>query len=478
MDEDRRDRRDAAGGRERGDPARHERGGRRARNDGGWKAGGGRGMPVGPSTLDYHHAAGAAALDYHHAGRPDEGLPMGLPPPPQQQQVPDGSFLLSLLKANPPAATKYTREELFSIKHLQASHVKPSKLNPMIDRENITSPLVLKGKFDLEEDGIGVSRRDHHRDRRPREEMEDRRGLRKGMDGMNGTVGLGGSVPSAAAPSALQGTNGRNGGGRGRDMHGWGPADHAAADARLPRPARNPKMDTPEWDMPDPNVQCTMNLSDYTLGDIRQAEGSAGGGAGGGGGSGGGGFFVDESDDEEDVTQASRAFGKWFNKAPTPSGGAAEAADTFSMAGNSRGASSAAAAPASAAPAAAAAAVPAAQPSAAAAPATHPGAAYPGQWPSQSPSSTAASAPSVVASTAAAAAAAHAAVAPAAPSAGVGIAGGAGGTPTGQRALYSTQQALPARSWLDNPSAAEAEAEAPPLPAAPPAVRAPPPPPP
>mmetsp|Transcript_54539 Transcript_54539/g.100945 ORF Transcript_54539/g.100945 Transcript_54539/m.100945 type:complete len:454 (+) Transcript_54539:190-1551(+) len=288
VDEDRRDRREGGPGRERGDPARHERGGRRARNDGGWKdLRGGRG--------------GGGGIDYHQPGRPGEEE--------NNQVILDGGHLLSLLKANPPSSKKYTREELLSIKHLSASKVKPPKLNPMIDRENFASPLVLKGKFDLEEDGAAASRREnyHNKDRRPQHEpaiLEDngRRAPRK-PEGLNGTMVAGGSVASAAAPSALQNGTGR-GGGRGRETQGWGPADHAAADARLPRPNRQPnKLDMPEWDMPDPNAKITMNLSDYTLGDIHQVDGGLGGG-----------FFVDEDDEEEDVTQASRGFGKWFGR--------------------------------------------------------------------------------------------------------------------------------------------------------------------
>mmetsp|Transcript_41344 Transcript_41344/g.95151 ORF Transcript_41344/g.95151 Transcript_41344/m.95151 type:complete len:450 (-) Transcript_41344:15-1364(-) len=286
MDEDRRDRREGGPGRERGDPARHERGGRRARNDGGWKD-----LRVG--------RGGGGGIDYNQPARPQDE---------NNQVIMDGGFLLSLLKMNPPSAKKYTREELLSIKNLSASKVKPPKLNPMIDRENFTSPLVLKGKFDLEEDGAAASRRDYQKERRPhRSEPElednDRRRAQRKPEGMNGTAVAGGAVASAAAPSALQNGTGRSGG-RGRDTQGWGPADHAAADARLPRPNRQPnKLDMPEWDMPDPNAKITMNLSDYTLGDIHQVDGGLGRG-----------FFVDEDDEEEDVTQASRGFGKWFGK--------------------------------------------------------------------------------------------------------------------------------------------------------------------
>jgi len=72
-----------------------------------------------------------------------------------------GAALLTMLKANPPSATRYTREQLLSIGQLPASKVKPNALNPIIDKENNQSPLLVKVRNDKE------------RRRRPDEEQDD-----------------------------------------------------------------------------------------------------------------------------------------------------------------------------------------------------------------------------------------------------------------------------------------------------------------
>lgn len=55
-----------------------------------------------------------------------------------------GAALLTLLKANPPKATRYTKGELLSIAHLPASNIKPPDLSPLIDKENKDSQLLLR----------------------------------------------------------------------------------------------------------------------------------------------------------------------------------------------------------------------------------------------------------------------------------------------------------------------------------------------
>eukprot|EP00971_Amphidinium_carterae_P329524 6462038-Amphidinium_carterae.3 len=98
------------------------------------------------------------------------------------QVIMDGGFLLSLLKMNPPSAKKYTREvQLPCNDHVLWSPMvgvmpirscSPSKTSPLPSsqlmlmgassiatrqQENFTSPLVLKGKFDLEEESSIIS---------------------------------------------------------------------------------------------------------------------------------------------------------------------------------------------------------------------------------------------------------------------------------------------------------------------------------
>mmetsp|Transcript_42509 Transcript_42509/g.97397 ORF Transcript_42509/g.97397 Transcript_42509/m.97397 type:complete len:519 (+) Transcript_42509:107-1663(+) len=54
-----------------------------------------------------------------------------------------GIALLSLLKANPPKVTKYTKGELLSIARLPLSNIRPEDLSPLIDKDNKESLLLV-----------------------------------------------------------------------------------------------------------------------------------------------------------------------------------------------------------------------------------------------------------------------------------------------------------------------------------------------
>eukprot|EP00927_Polykrikos_kofoidii_P065475 TRINITY_DN61224_c0_g1_i1.p1 TRINITY_DN61224_c0_g1~~TRINITY_DN61224_c0_g1_i1.p1 ORF type:complete len:664 (-),score=139.98 TRINITY_DN61224_c0_g1_i1:102-1979(-) len=83
-----------------------------------------------------------------------------------------GSALLTMLKANPPKVTRYTKEMLLSISQLKASQMKPPDLNPLIDKENKDSQLLIRvgggrGTGDGDDGGgEGTSRKDRRGDRR------------------------------------------------------------------------------------------------------------------------------------------------------------------------------------------------------------------------------------------------------------------------------------------------------------------------
>lgn len=70
-------------------------------------------------------------------------------------EVRSGAALLSMLKANPPKVTRYTKGELLSIARLPASNVKPPDLSPLIDKENKDSHLLIRMAGGRQDQGDG-----------------------------------------------------------------------------------------------------------------------------------------------------------------------------------------------------------------------------------------------------------------------------------------------------------------------------------
>mmetsp|Transcript_10543 Transcript_10543/g.28616 ORF Transcript_10543/g.28616 Transcript_10543/m.28616 type:complete len:600 (-) Transcript_10543:80-1879(-) len=135
-----------------------------------------------------------------------------------------GTALLTMLKANPPKVTRYTKGELLSIARLPASQIKPPDLCPLIDKENKESQLLVRmtggraGVGDAE-DGMDVAgarreRRERHTERRGAnheqgedvevaEELRPRRGSRENAVASlpGGTSGATGAAMASAAPA-------------------------------------------------------------------------------------------------------------------------------------------------------------------------------------------------------------------------------------------------------------------------------------
>jgi len=135
-----------------------------------------------------------------------------------------GTALLTMLKANPPRVTRYTKGELLSIARLPASQMKPAELSPLIDKENKDSQLLIRmtggraGSGDGE-DGIvdAATARRERRERRserraergtvddeevPPEEPRQRRTLDSAPDSPTGIVSSGSAVAAPAPPPA------------------------------------------------------------------------------------------------------------------------------------------------------------------------------------------------------------------------------------------------------------------------------------
>lgn len=168
-----------------------------------------------------------------------------------------GGALLSMLKANPPSYTRYTKEELLSIGQLAASRNKPSNLDILVDKENASSPLLVRARGDK-------AQRKRGGDAEGDEEYDD-------------------GVLQDRAEEEADGDDdhrGRKGGQRGewkddrRPMQQWSErglrdsnrsaADRAALDRRKADP----------WDMPESQTDVLEgnDLTALSMGDIRQAE--------------------------------------------------------------------------------------------------------------------------------------------------------------------------------------------------------------
>jgi len=85
----------------------------------------------------------------------------------------NGNALLSMLKSNPPKVTKYTKGELLSIARLPASSIRPPNLDPMIDKENKNSQLVVHGNRSSADNDNGDGGRKERRQRRREEQGDD-----------------------------------------------------------------------------------------------------------------------------------------------------------------------------------------------------------------------------------------------------------------------------------------------------------------
>mmetsp|Transcript_6942 Transcript_6942/g.17226 ORF Transcript_6942/g.17226 Transcript_6942/m.17226 type:complete len:646 (-) Transcript_6942:145-2082(-) len=211
-------------------------------------------------------------------------------------QLLDGDALLSILKANPPGITRYSRTELLSIGRLPASKVKPRSLNSIIDKENTSSPLLIRPKAGKED-----------RDAPPEADLVG--GCRRDRMGCFGSKLLG------------------------KDEWRF-IASNTADRMQTSEIGSKDKGGEPQWDMPDANSGMQGDLANFTLGDIRQAERSMNSGMSmkdykaslrsrglcdandpfQASGDAGATIFVEEEDDakEEFATSASRGFGKWF----------------------------------------------------------------------------------------------------------------------------------------------------------------------
>jgi len=254
-------------------------------------------------------------------------------------QVLNGGALLSLLKANPPSVTRYSREELLSIGQLPASKVKPASLNSIVDKENLSSPLLVRPKVDkadrpprnregekeeYHEEANGTQR--HWQQRGDEEDdQERRRGRNRWSEEREQGRGQRWKDGHYEDDRALGGYHHH----QEQDYH------HYREDEwKMPSAPSGGKAE--EWDMPDAND--TGDLMDFTLGDIRKAEKAINKGmamsdykaslrAGNmpapaelasseerqdrDGSLGGAGFFVEE---DEDISRTSRGFGKWFGR--------------------------------------------------------------------------------------------------------------------------------------------------------------------
>jgi len=277
-------------------------------------------------------------------------------------QVLNGGALLSLLKANTPSHTRYTREELFAIGQLPASKVKPPTLNVMIDKDNVASTLLFRrDKARRRGDGDEDDDEEGRRERRPRGE----RGRRGDSDDDDEEAEWPDRRPKDTRWSG-----------------GWKQDEWSKPNETVAEPSqeswhqKGADESSPQWDMPDAGGP-EGSLLEFTLGDIRKAEKSIASGmtmkdykaslrTGPGAAEpaperkgsdpfqdSGNDFFFEE--EEEDVSRASRGFGKWF-----ASGRAAEAIEEPAdpAVSSSAPAPTKAVAPAAAAPAHAAASAP------------------------------------------------------------------------------------------------------------------------
>jgi len=171
----------------------------------------------------------------------------------------NGAVLLSLLKAHPPGAKPYMKEQLLSIGQLPASRVKPPSLSDVIDKENGASPLLFKGN--REKDG------EHGEAKRDGESRRERREQRNG----GATAGL----PAGRSDGGT--LDGKEPDRRWSNWNGGGNVEQ-----RLPTGKAN-DPDT-QWDMPDASSNAgtfggdLSDLANFTLGDIRKAEKSMNGG--------------------------------------------------------------------------------------------------------------------------------------------------------------------------------------------------------
>jgi len=88
----------------------------------------------------------------------------------EDEEVLNGNALLSMLKSNPPKVTKYTKGELLSIARLPASSIRPPNLDPMIDKENKNSQLVVHGNRSSADNDNGDGRKER---RQRRQEVQE-----------------------------------------------------------------------------------------------------------------------------------------------------------------------------------------------------------------------------------------------------------------------------------------------------------------
>lgn len=255
-------------------------------------------------------------------------------------QVLNGGHLLSMLKANPPSVTRYSREELLSIGQLPASKVKPAPLDWIIDKENHSSPLLVRPKVDK------VDRPSRNRESEKDQYSADANGTQRHWPQRG---------EEADDPERQRGRNrwSEDRGQRWKDGyyeddralsgHHQQQQYHSYSDEwQMPSASSGARADarSDDWDMPDAND--TGDLMDFTLGDIRKAEKAINKGmamsdykasfrAGhlpvgvveelGVGKDAqdrsvdpGADVFFAEEEEDEDVSRASRGFGKWFGK--------------------------------------------------------------------------------------------------------------------------------------------------------------------
>merc|ERR1719265_247305 len=175
-----RDRRDAKGrgrgpreprGEPRGTALRGEQDGTtegRGRGRGRGGRGGGRGR-TGPAVAAAPQDTGAHEDKDVGKDSADEGEELS------------GTMLLTMLKANAPKVTRYTKGELLSIARLPASNQKPLDLSPLIDKENKESQLLIRitgGRVEKGEpeegspEALAAARRERRERRAERKSLE------------------------------------------------------------------------------------------------------------------------------------------------------------------------------------------------------------------------------------------------------------------------------------------------------------------